>query len=62
MSKHDNKFLIKTYGTCTNGYDPFLEENVTCVRMDKNILMYCWMNVTSHLYERFERLKENILT
>ena len=61
MSKYDNEFLIKTYVTCTIGYGPFLEENMTCVRMDKNILMYCGINVTSQHYGRFERLKE-ILT
>jgi len=28
MPKHDNEFMIKTYGACTNGYGSFLEENV----------------------------------
>ena len=47
MLKHDSEFLIKTYGTCTNGYGPFFEENVTCIYMNKNMFMYCLMTVTS---------------
>ena len=41
MPKNDNEFITKTYGTCTNGYGSFLEENVTCVRIDKNMFTYC---------------------
>ena len=62
MSKHDNEFLIKPYGICINGYGLFLEENVTSARMDKNMFLYCWMNVTSYIYGKFERLKENTFT
>ena len=47
MLKRDNEFQIKTYGTCTNGYGPFFEENVTCIYMNKNMFMYCLMTVTS---------------
>ena len=40
MRKHDNEFLIKIYGACSNGYAQFFKENVTCVRMDKDIFIY----------------------
>ena len=38
----------------------FLEENVTCVCMDKDMFMYDWIIATSHLYGRFEILKKKI--
>ena len=35
MPMHDNEFLIKIYGACTNDYGSFTKENVTYVRMEK---------------------------
>ena len=32
-----------THGACRNGYDQFLQENVTCVRMDKDIF-HVWLD------------------
>lgn len=55
---YDNTFLIKTYGACTNGYSLFVEKDVTIVGKYKYMLMYGWINATSHLYGRLEIKKK----